>query len=287
MAERPVWKGVLQIARVQIPIKVYPATSEAEKISLNQLHENDSLGHPCYARIKQQIHCPACQREVDHAELVKGYEYEPGKYAPLSKDELEAIKPPSTLVIDVTQIANAVTLERRVGDRAYFLVPNGAENGPASHAYAVICAALRGLVGIGKLAIYGREYLVAVEAQGPGLMLYTLHHAAELRTAPAVAPRVILSTNPEFRQARRLFAAMLGPLDLADFIDQYQADLRRLIDAKIAGEEIVVPPLPEPAPIATLRDALEQSLAAVAATKPIPATAGLSRTRTGLKRKSA
>jgi DNA end-binding protein Ku len=269
---RPVWKGVLKIALVQIPIKVYPATSEAEKISLNQLHDRDSLGQPCHARIKHQTRCSACEREVGSDEIVKGFEFEKGKYVVLLKEELDAIAPPSTRVIDLVQFAGAEHLEPRMVDRAYFLEADGATNGPAETAYRTVRAAMKGRVGIGKLAIYGREYLVAVGPQASRerddmpvrdgtLMLYTLHHFAELNAAPP------MDTDdrhlPGVRLARQVIAALDGPLDLVDFTDAYQADLRRLIDAKIAGEEYVTAPIPEPQVIPILKDALEASLKAV------------------------
>ena len=133
-------------------------------------------------------------------------------------------------------------------------------------------------VGLGQLAIYGREYLVAVRpAQVPGsaapqhvLMLHTLHHAAELRPAEAIDDLQQVAPAPpdQVRLARQLIAACLAPLDLTDFTDGYRADLQRLIEAKIAGADIVeAPPAVVPAPALTLHAALEQSLQAVTPAK--------------------
>jgi DNA end-binding protein Ku len=125
------------------------------------------------------------------------------------------------------------------------------------------------MVGIGKLAIYGREYLVAVRApvtkEYVGLLLHTLHHDAEIRPMDVVAidmPPVAGVPRDQVRLAKELIAAGTQPLNLTDFTDEYRADLQRLITAKIAGEEIVVPPAIESAPVLNLRAALEQSLAA-------------------------
>ena len=268
MAARPTWKGLLQISQVTIPIKVYPATESSEKLSFNQLHDD------CQTRIQQKRWCPTCEREVPHAEIVKGYEFEKGRYVILLEDELEAVQPPSTRVIDLTLFADAVELEPYAIDRSYYLAPDGPI---AAEAFSVLRIALRHRVGIGKLAIYGREYLVAVRpalVPAPAtyqsvLMLHTLHTAAELRSADTIDELQTVAPAPvgQVRLFQQVIAALMQPLDLGDFTDQFQTDVRALIDAKIAGEEIVVAlPLATPA-VVNLRQALEQSLEAVNAGK--------------------
>lgn len=262
MATRATWKGVLQISLVTIPIKVYPATESSEGLSFNQLHAE------CQTRMQQKRWCSTCSREVPAAEIVKGFEFEKGKYVVLLEEELDAVTPPSAKVIDLVSFAPATTLPRRAIQRAYFLEPDGAA---AARAYALMEEGMAGKVGIGKLAIYGREYLVAVEPQPEGLMLYTLHHAAEWRTPPDLS--AILAhefSAAEMMLARRLVAGLTGPLHLAEFTDEYRLDLRRLIDAKIAGSEILVPMVALP-PVVDLHEALTQSLEALRATKTKPA----------------
>ena len=273
MADRATWKGTLQIARVQIPIKVFPATESSDSVSFNQLHDQDLLGHPCHARIKQKTVCPSCDREVPHAEIVKGFEFEKDRYVLVNADELAAIAPLSTKVIDLVQFAEVSALELRLVDRAYYLAPDGPDPGPAHAAYAILVEAMAGSVGIGKLAIYGREYLVAVGPRDGALLLYTLHHAAELRAAPYTAPdpRAVRGsfTLPaaEVTLAQRVMLALCRPLDLAAFTDEYRDGVRQLIAAKIAGEEYVRAPIAETPAVGNLHDALVQSLAAVRATQ--------------------
>jgi len=270
VSARATWKGLLQISLVTIPIKVFPATESSESLSFNQLHSE------CQSRMQQKRWCPSCNREVPSAEIVKGFEFEKGKYVVLIDAELDAVQPESTRVIDLVRFAPAAALELRTIDRAYYLVPDGSEDSQASRAHALMLLAMHGKVGIGKLAIYGREYLVAVAPEGRSLLLYTLHHAAELREAPMTAALDALYTflegDRELALAQRVIAALTGPLSLSDFTDAYQTDLRRLIDAKIAGDEILIPLVPTP-PVINLREALEQSLAAVKATKTPPVKA--------------
>jgi DNA end-binding protein Ku len=264
MAARPVWKGLLQISLVRIPIKVFPATESADALACHQLHA------PCHTRIQQRKWCPTCDHAILASEIVKGFEFETGRYVLLLQEELEAVRPPSTRVIDLTQFAPIEALDPIAIDRSYYVAPDGPH---AIEPFTVIGAALADTVGIGKLAIYGREYLVAVRPPAPTrlppvqspLLLHTLHHDGEIRPMDGVLEDMpeIVATVPsdQLRLAKQLIAAYARPLNLADFTDQYRADLQRLIDAKIAGEEIVVPPpVRETAPAVSLREALEQSL---------------------------
>jgi DNA end-binding protein Ku len=264
MSARANWKGVLKISLVTIPIKVFPATESSETISFNQLHTCASQ-----TRITQKKWCATCGCEVSNDSIQKGFEFEKGKYVILLPAELDAVQPESTRVIAVTRFAPAEQLELRTIDRAYFLEPDGA--GPADEAFRTVQAAINGRIGVGTLALYGREYLVAIGLQRGVLLLYTLHHAAELRDLPTT-PQTTDAYLPGVRDARQLFIAMTQPLDLSEFPNQYRVDQRRLIDAKIAGREIVVPTLEAPA-VVSLKAALEQSLAAVSATKKTPAKA--------------
>lgn len=279
MSARATWKGFLKISLVTIPIRVSPATEASESISFNQLHTSCQP----HARVHQKRWCASCTREVPVAEIVKGFEFEPGKYVLFTEAELDAVKPPSARVIDLVQFAPASALELRTIDRAYFLEADGPEGGSAEDGLRTFAAAMRGQVGIGKVAIYGREYLVAVGPRDGRLLLYTLHHAAELRTAAALASDRAL---PGVAVARQILAALTRPLDLADFQDDYQIGLQRLIDAKIAGDEIVVPTVIDAPPVVNLRDALTQSLLAVTAKKKKPASIKID-TKAPPKRKRA
>ena len=146
----------------------------------------------------------------------------------------------------------------------------------AASAFAVMREGMKGKVGIGKLALYGREYLVAVRPQERGLVMYTLHHAAEIRRISAVDElgSVPATVKPEeLKLAQQVIATFEGPLDLADYKDEYREGLQRIIDAKIAGEEIVAPAVETPSRVVNLMDALKKSLDAVSATKKKPAKA--------------
>jgi DNA end-binding protein Ku len=283
MSDRATWKGVLKIALVTIPIKVYPATESSATISLNQLHST------CKSRIQQPRVCRTCEREVPSSEIVKGFEFEKDKYVVLEPEELDAIQPPSTRVIDLVSFAPAASLPWTAIDRAYYLVPDGPEPGPAHTAYALLLAAIDQRIGIGTLAIYGREYLVAVGGGSPRcLLLYTLHQAAELRPAPYVSKATTEEVKGRtWTLARQLVAALTKSLDLAASPDAYQADLRRLIDAKIAGEEYVASPACEPPAIGNLSEALQASVAAVSSDTKVSRDPLTKAARTARRRREA
>src|SRR5213079_274830 len=168
MPARPTWKGYLKISLVNIPIKVFPATDAGATLSFNQLHGE------CQTRIQQKKWCPHCEREVPNAEIVKGFEFEKGRYVMMTDEDLENVRPESTRVIDLVQFSDASALDPMYVDRTYYLAPDG---GMAADAFAVMRDGMRGKIGIGKLALYGREYLVAVRPHQRGIVMHTLHHA--------------------------------------------------------------------------------------------------------------
>lgn len=278
MSARPAWTGLLKIALVQIPIKVFLATDPpAPPIALRQLHETcrtpttvkkgeavqkaEEVTPVGATPVQHKVWCATCDQEVVPAEIVKGHEFEPGKYVLLLDAELEALAPEATRVVDLVQVVFPEELELRTIDRAYLLLPNGEL---ATAAFRLVAHALVGKVAIGTLPIYGRQYLVAVTPQPDRtLMLYTLHRATALRSYPEVETLnsvVPLFHRGELGMARSLLASLTRPLHLADYPDPYPADVQRLIDAKIAGHEIVTAPAPVPQVIPVLADALRASL---------------------------
>jgi len=282
MAARSTWKGFLKVSLVSIPIKVYPASESAATLSFHQLHE------VCQTRIQQKKWCPHCHREVANTELVKGYEFEKGRFVVLTDEDVSNVKTESTRVINLVQFADAEELDPIYFDRSYYLAPDGPM---ASEAYAVMREGMKGKTGIGKLALYGREYLVAVQPRDKGIVMFTLHHAAEIRSMDAIDE---LRTVPahikpdEAKLAQQVIGSFDGHLDLASFHDEYKDGLRAIIDSKIAGEEIVAPaPIEAPQNVVNLMDALRKSLDAVSGGKKKLAKAELPAEGAGRTRRKA
>ena len=281
MAARATWKGYLKVSLVNIPIRVFPATDSAASVSFNQLHAE------CQTRIQQKKWCPHCEREVPNSELVKGYEFEKGRYVVMSEDDIEKVRPASTRVIDLQQFAEREELDPIFFERPYYLAP---DTQVAADAFAVIREGMAGKVGIGKVALYGREYLVAVEAKDKGLVMYTLRQADEIRAMDEVAEYDLLPAKPkeaEVKLARQVISTFEKPLDMKAFKDEYQAELRRIIDAKVAGEEVVATETETPSKVVDLMEALRKSLANVSEGKKKPAKAEIAETKDAKAKKAA
>ena len=269
MAPRPTWKGFLKISLVNIPVKVFPATESAATLSFNQLHAE------CQTRIQQKRWCPHCEREVPNSELVKGYEFEKGRYVIVSDEDIQKVRVESTRVISLVQFTDDTAIDPIYVDRAYYLAPDG---GVAAEAFAVMREGMAGKAGIGKVALYGREYLVAIRPQKKGLVMYTLHHDAEIRSIDQIEElsAVPAKVKPEeIKLAKQVIATFDAELNLQDYKDEYKEGLRQIIDAKIAGEEVVAPEIQEPPKVVDLMEALRRSLDSVSADKKKPAKAKL------------
>jgi DNA end-binding protein Ku len=254
MAARPTWKGFLKISLVNIPVRVYPATDSAATISFNQLHGE------CQTRIQQKRWCPHCEREVPHSEIVKGYEFEKGRYVVMTEDDVSKVRPESTRVIDLVQFTDSAAIDPILIERPYYLAPDG---GMATEAFAVMREGMKGKAGIGKLALYGREYLVAVQPREKGLVMYTMRHANEVRSMGDIdeLESVPAKVKPEeIKLAKQVIENFEAEFNLAEYRDEYQEELQRIIDAKIAGEEVVATTEETPPKVVNLMDALRQSL---------------------------
>ena len=281
MAARPTWKGFLKISLVNIPVKVFPATESAGSISFNQLHAE------CRTRIQQKRWCPHCEKEVSNAEIVKGYEFEKGRWVVVNDEDIQKIRVESTRVINLVQFADAADIDPIYVDRAYYLAPDGPV---ASEAFAVMREGMTGKAGIGKVALYGREYLVAVKPRKKGLVMYTLHHDAEIRSIDQIEElnSVPSKVKPEeMKLAKQVIATFDAELNLKDYKDEYKEGLRKIIDAKIAGEEVVAPEVQEPPKVVDLMEALRRSLNTVSAEKKKPAKAGIQAEEKPIKAKAA
>ena len=261
MAARPTWKGYLKISLVNIPVRVFPATDAAATISFNQLHRE------CRTRIQQKRWCPTCQVEVPNTDLVKGYEFEKGQYVILDEEDIAKVRPASTRVINVVQFADASAIDPVYVERPYYLAPDG---NVAAEAFAVMRDGMAGKAAIGKLALYGREYLVAIQPRENGLVMYTMRHASEVRSMSAIdelksVPAKIKAD--EVKLARQVIGSFESEGDLTQYRDEYQDELRKIIDAKVAGEEVVAMTEEAPPKVVNLMDALRQSLDRVSTTK--------------------
>src|SRR4051795_10496676 len=213
MAARPTWKGYLKISLVNIPIKVFPATDTGATLSFNQLHGE------CQTRIQQKRWFPKCERDVAHSDIVKGFEFEKGNYVVIDEEDIEKVRVDSTRVINLEKFTDDTAIDPIYFERAYYLAPDGPV---ARENFAVIREGMKGKAGIGKVALYGREYLVKVQPREQGLIMYTLRHASEIRSMAAIDELGDMpdSLKPaEVKLAQQVIGTFAGDVDLADYRD--------------------------------------------------------------------
>lgn len=224
MAARPTWKGYLKISLVNIPVKVFPATDASATISFNQLHVE------CQTRIQQKRWCPTCMKDVPNTDIVKGFEFEKGRWVVMNDEDVDKVRVDSTRVINLEKFTDDVEIDPIYLDKPYYLAPDGPV---AKEAFAVIREGMKGKAGIGKVALYGREYLIKVQPRERGLVMYTLRHASEIRSMDAIdeladMPEVVKPA--EVALAQQVIGTFEGSIDFSDYRDDYQEGLREIVE---------------------------------------------------------
>ena len=281
MAARPTWKGYLKISLVNIPVKVFPATDTGATLSFNQLHGE------CQTRIQQKRWCPNCEREVPNSDLVKGFEFEKGRYVIVSEEDISKVRVESTRVINLEKFTDDTAIDPIYLERPYYLAPDGPV---AKEAFAVIREGMKGKAGIGKVALYGREYLVKVQPRERGLIMYTLRHANEIRSMDAINELDDMPAKmkpEEVKLAQQVMGTFEGEVEFESYRDDYQVGLREIIDAKIEGREIVAEEVEAPPKVVNLMDALRKSLDSISGSKKKSVSLGRGEGATATGRKKS
>lgn len=228
MPARPYWQGQIRLALVSIPVDIYPATESGAQIAFHQIHE------PTGKRIRYEKVVPGLG-PVDADDIVKGYELQKGDYVLLEPEEIEGVKLESKKTLDLIQFVSVDEVDALYFERPYYVVP---ADELAGEAFVVMREALRRTrrVGIGQLAMRGREYLVALKPCGRGMMLETLRYADEVRRAQGYFRDVPDGKpDPELLDlAETLIDRKTAPFDADRFHDRYEDALLRLIEKKKA-----------------------------------------------------
>jgi DNA end-binding protein Ku len=262
MAARALWKGALKLSLIGIPIRVFAATDSRGDIAFRQIHRR------CGTPIQLRKWCPHCDVEVKSDELVKGYEFQKGQFVTIDPQDIDAVRPESTHTIEIAQVVEDGKVDPMLVEKPYYVAP---DNQAAGAAFAVVREALAGRAAVGKVALHGREYLVALRPREAGLVMYTLRHGDEVRAIDAVdeLQYARATVKPEeLKLARQVLDSFESDRDLGSYHDDYEDALRQMIDAKVQGKEIIAPEVPAPPKVVNLMDALRRSLAQVKTAKP-------------------
>ena len=264
---RATWKGAIRISLITIPIRVFPATNPASDVSFRQLHRR------CKTPIQLKKWCPHCEEEVQAEDIVKGYESSKGQFVLVEEEEISKLRPESTRVIDIAHVVDASKIDPLLIERAYFLAPDTKIAGPS---FAVLRESIDGRAGVGRLALHGREYLVAVVPRDEALLMYTLRTSGEVRNAGNIEELEfarVKAKSDEVKLARQVLQHYEQDVDLSTFTDHYQKSLRAMLQAKAPDSTIVTKGGKPAGRVVDLMEALRQSLARVSSEKPRSARA--------------
>jgi DNA end-binding protein Ku len=254
-AARPYWTGFLKLSLITIGVRLYSATTEKERIHFHQIHQ------PSGERVRYQTVVPGIGA-VERDEIVKGYEYEKGRYVTVDPSDLDKLRLETTDTIDISEFVRNDDLDAVYLDKPYYLLPDGTL---AEEGYRVIRDALRASerVAIGQVVINARERIVAIRPYGKGLLINAMHFPEEIRAAADFFAGIGEGSTDQDALAlmQQIIAKRAREFAPENFVDHYQSALRELIQQKLAGKLPERPTKREPAQIINLMDALKRSLA--------------------------
>jgi DNA end-binding protein Ku len=245
------------------------------------------LHRECGTPIKQKRWCPLHDREVSADELVKGWEVSKGQFVIVEDADLEAIEQRDTSrAIEISRFVPLADVDPLFFDRTYFLAPSSAE--AQRRPYVLLLDAMKesGMAAIGRMVIRGNENFVLIRPKGEALVLETLFLAEDVRSQAEIdeAVEAVDVKEPELELARQLIDSLVGDWEPESLHSEYRQDLRKLLEAKLAGEEIATPEPVADAPVIDLMEALKKSVAASKRDGDKPATA---RKKTSSRKRAA
>jgi DNA end-binding protein Ku len=268
---RTTWNGSISFGLVNIPVGLALATKPAARssdVSFRTLHRE------CGTPIKQKRWCPVHDREVPNDEIVKGWEVAKGQFVIVEDADLEAImRHDESRAIDITRFVPIDEVDPVWFDRTYFLVPASA---PAQRRpYVLLLEAMRetGTAALGQFILRGSEHLCLIRPKGDALVLETMFVSEDVHSQAEIDEAVgdTEVKEPEMALARQVIDSLAGEFDPSELVSDYRRDLRAMLEAKLAGEEISVPE-PEPeAPVVDLMEALRRSVAEITDKEEAPA----------------
>ena len=255
MAARAYWKGFVKISLVSFPVSLFAVTSSSNRVAFHQVHKDTKR------RIKLVPHDPELG-PVERADLVKGYEYEKGKYVIIDPEELEAIKFETTKTIEIEKFVPMGSIDPLYRDGTYYVAPDGAV---AEESFRVFAEAMarKKVVALARIVLSGRERMASLQPRGPGMMLTTLRYGQEVRSEGAYFED-IKDEEPNknlLGLAEKLIDQNLGEFDPNEFADRYGDAVLELVKSKVEGRPAeFAEDAPQAANIVSLMDALKQSV---------------------------
>lgn len=233
------WKGSISFGMVYFPVNVYTATTDANDIKFNQLHRK------CNTRIRYKKYCDHCEQEVEQGDIVRGYEYEKDKYIVISDEDYEKLPVKSKKTISIQNFVDENEIDPIYFDKSYYISP---ANIGANKAFELFRRAMLQAkrVGIAKITLSSNEYISMIKPnEKGGMLLSLLYYANEIRGIEQITELNYHMDNiheNELKMAGSLINNMTSKFNIADFRNEYQDQMKQLIQAKIEGKEVVSPP---------------------------------------------
>jgi DNA end-binding protein Ku len=255
MAPRAFWTGHLRLSLVNIPVRLYPATTSERAIAFHQIHQ------PSGKRIRYQKVAPGVG-PVENEDITKGYEYEKGKYVLIDQKEIDDLKLESKQTIELVRFVDEDAIDVRYFETPYYLMPDG---DMADEGYVIVQKALKdtGKIGVGQFILRGRGNVVAIKPFGKGLMLEVLRHANEIRAAEPLFKEIteVKIDKEALDLAKELIKRKTGKFEPEQFKDEYSEAVWELINAKLEDRAPeIVTELPGSAKVINIMDALKKSV---------------------------
>jgi len=255
---RTIWNGSISFGLVNIPIGLALATQRND-VSFRTLHRE------CGTPIKQKRWCPTHDREVEADELVKGWEFAKGQYVFVEESDLEAVALRRSQSIEILRFVQLDEVDPIYFDRTYYLAPAGAD--AQRRPYVLLLRAMQeaGMAAVGKFVLWGKENLCLIRAQGDALAMELLYFAEDVRSKAEIEEAVAATEvkAPELALANQIIDSLTGEWDpeAPEFQNDYRAQVKAMLDAKVAGQEIVAPEPVAETPVVDLMEALRRSVA--------------------------
>jgi DNA end-binding protein Ku len=259
-----VWSGYLTFGLISIPVRLFSG-ARSSGISFHQLHRDD------LQRVKQQLICPLENKVLERSEIVKGYEYRKNEYVVVEPEEIKQIEPKTAKNMEIIEFVKSTEVDPVYFDSSYYMMPEEAGRRP----YALLTKALQEseYVGIAKLTMHNREYTVFLRPHEGGLMLHTMYYEEEVRKVEGFGAPDVELKDAEVKVAHQLIEALAAEWEPEKFKDDFQENLKNLIQTKLEGGKIAEVEKPKKiAPVVDLMAALKQSLAQMEGKKKPAAT---------------
>jgi DNA end-binding protein Ku len=247
-----VWKGYISFGLVSFPVRL-SAAARPETVHFHMLHAKD------LSRVKEVFFCAEENKPLDRKEIVKGYEYEKGKYVVVTPADLEKIAPPTAKTMEIVQFVKSSEIDAIFFEKSYYVAPEEEVSKP----YSLLAHSMMatGYDAIAKVAMHGREHVVVIRATKEGLLLHTMYFVDELHEANQVKVDRKGFNKRELELSQKLIETLAAPFEPEKFHDEYRENVEKMIEQKRRGQKIKPISQARVKPVVSIMDALRKSLA--------------------------